>query len=240
MNISIVIPAFNERNKIRFDVEAAVAFIQSRNWRGEVIVVDDGSEDGTSVEAGMALPPEGIDLHVLRHPQNRGKGAAVRTGILASKGQVVLYADSGSCVPYLDALSSVESILAGELDMALASRRHKNTVICRNRPLKRRIYSCIFRIATRLITGLPRSIGDSQCGFKVYDGSATRALFGRLETDGFLFEIEILLTAFRQNLRMEEFPIHWTCDHDTRLRAGHIARSIVSQLWKIRRRTLKS
>ncbi|MCG2815805.1 MAG: glycosyltransferase [Candidatus Aminicenantes bacterium] len=236
MDISIVIPAYNEQNKIRFDVEAASAFIQSRNWRGEVIVVDDGSRDHTGEEAQKVSPPPGVDRHVVRHPWNRGKGAAVRTGILASKGDVVLYADSGTCVPYSDALPPIERIRSGQLDLALASRRHEKTVIHRDQKLKRRVLSLGFRWMTRLITGLPRSISDSQCGFKVYSGAAAKSLFMIMETDGFLFEIEVLLLALHRGLRLEEFPIHWTCDPDTRLQPGSIAAGVLKGLFRIRSR----
>ncbi|MCJ7681301.1 MAG: glycosyltransferase [Candidatus Aminicenantes bacterium] len=236
MDISIVIPAFNEQNKINFDVEAAAVFIRNRNWQGEVIVVDDGSRDHTREEVRKVYSPPGVNIHVLRHPRNRGKGAAVRTGILASKGHVVLYADSGTCVPYPDALPSIERIRSGELDLALASRRHKKTVIHRDRPLKRRFLSQVFRWTTRLITGLPRSISDSQCGFKVYGGSMARSLFELMETDGFLFEIEILLLALHRGLRLEEFPIHWTCDPDTRLQPGRIAAGVLKGLFRLRSR----
>ncbi|MCJ7679523.1 MAG: glycosyltransferase [Candidatus Aminicenantes bacterium] len=236
MDISIVIPAFNEQNKIKFDVEAAAVFIRSRNWQGEVIVVDDGSRDRTLEEVRKVFSPPGVNIHVLHHPRNRGKGAAVRTGILASKGQVILYADSGTCVPYPDALPSIGRIQSGQLDLALASRRHKKTVIHRGQPLKRRVLSFGFRWMTRLITCLPRSISDSQCGFKAYDGATARSLFELLETDGFLFEIEILLLALHRELRLEEFPIHWTCDPDTRLQPGLIAADVLKDLFDIRSR----
>ena len=125
MDISVVIPAFNEEKKIGFDVEAAAAFVAKAGGSGEVIVVDDGSTDKTAEEARCAGGPSAVGRQVIRLEKNRGKGYAVRTGILASKGDVVLFADSGTCVPYADALPPIERIRAGELDIAMASRRLK-------------------------------------------------------------------------------------------------------------------
>ena len=137
-DISVVIPALDEARKIRKDVESAAAFFRDSGLRGEVIVVDDGSSDGTDTAAREASVPAGMELKVIRLEKNRGKGFAVRTGVMASQGDVVLFADSGSCVPYADALPQIRRIRAGELDVALGSRRHPQTVIHRDRPWRRR------------------------------------------------------------------------------------------------------
>jgi dolichyl-phosphate beta-glucosyltransferase len=134
MDISIVIPAFNEAGKIGRDVEAASAFLNENSFGGEVIVVDDGSTDDTAGEARRANVPPPILKAILHLDRNSGKGAAVRRGIMESRGEVVLYADSGTCIPYGNALPVIKRIAAGELDIGLASRRLKETVIRRDRP----------------------------------------------------------------------------------------------------------
>ncbi|OGD35101.1 MAG: hypothetical protein A2V45_08445 [Candidatus Aminicenantes bacterium RBG_19FT_COMBO_58_17] len=234
MDISIVIPAFNEAGKIGRDIESASTFLHENGFGGEVIVVDDGSSDDTAGEARRAnvLPP--IRKIILRLESNSGKGAAVRRGILESRGEVVLYADSGTCIPYGNALSVIKRIAAGELDIALASRRLKGTLIKRDRPLRRRIISRLFHRAAVIIAGLPRRITDSQCGFKVYEGKAARELFAGLATPGFLFELEIILKALRRGYRLEEFPVEWTCDLDSRLRPAVQAGSVFRELLKVR------
>jgi dolichyl-phosphate beta-glucosyltransferase len=234
MEVSIVIPALDEAGKIRRDVEAAARFLSENGFGGEVIVVDDGSADGTADEARRAVMPPLIRRSVLSLDRHSGKGAAVRRGILESRGEIVLYADSGTCIPYANALTVIERIAAGELDMALASRRLKETIIRRNRPLRRRIISHLFHRAALLIIGLPRWITDSQCGFKVYRGDLARDLFAGLVTPGFLFEIEIILKALRRGLRLEEFPVEWTCDLDSRLRPASQAKGIVGELIRVR------
>ncbi|MGD8534954.1 MAG: glycosyltransferase [Candidatus Aminicenantes bacterium] len=234
MDISIVIPALNEAIKIRFDAEAAVSFIKDTGLSGEVIIVDDGSTDGTSEAARKADIPSSVNLSVIRLEKNSGKGYAVKTGIEKTGGNVVLFADSGTCIPYANALEQMGRIRAGELDIAIASRRLKETRILRDRGLKRRLLSWLFRQAAIIITGLPGRITDSQCGFKLYKGKIARELFSECQTRGFLFELEILLRALQRGYRIEEFPVEWTCDLDTRLRPRRIALSVLKEMFRVR------
>jgi dolichyl-phosphate beta-glucosyltransferase len=234
MDVSIVIPAFNEASKIGRDVEAAGAFLIASGLRGEIIAVDDGSSDGTSEAAAAPRVPSAVERRVLRLERNSGKGAAVRHGVLQSRGRVVLYADSGTCIPFSNALPAIQKIMAGDLDLALASRRLKKTVIRRKQPLRRRMIGRIFRRAAVLVTGLPAWITDSQCGFKVYEGDIARELYSGLTTPGFLFELEIILKALKSGLRVEEFPVEWTCDLDTRLRPSRQAGTFVKELLQVR------
>jgi dolichyl-phosphate beta-glucosyltransferase len=234
VDISIVIPAFNEEKKIGHDVGAAAAFIDEEAVPGEVIVVDDGSTDKTAEEARSVEIPEAVERNVILLEKNRGKGYAVKTGVLASRGDVVLFADSGTCVPYSNALSQIERIRGGELDIAMASRRLKETVIHRNRSFKRRILSSFFRLVARIITGVPNRFSDTQCGFKIYRGDIARRLFGECKTTGFMFELEVLLRALKRGYRIEEFPVEWTCDLDTRLRPGSDAVDVLKEMLQVR------
>jgi dolichyl-phosphate beta-glucosyltransferase len=235
VDISIVIPALNEAGKIGGDVRAAASFLAREGFSGEVIVVDDGSSDGTAEVAEGADVESGIGKNVIRLETNRGKGFALKTGIAASCGEVVIFADSGTCVPYTDALPVIRRIREGGLDIGLGSRRHRETVILRDRSLKRRFLSRIFHAAAVLAAGLPRRIKDSQCGFKIYRGDVARRLFAECGTHGYLFELEIISRALKLGYRVEEFPIHWTCDLDSRLRPGTDAPRVLKELRRLRR-----
>ncbi len=241
-DISVVIPALNEAHKIGRDVAAAVDFFKDSGLRGEVVVVDDGSSDHTAEEAAQAEVKAGGEVNVIRLPQNRGKGFAVRTGVLATQGAVVLFADSGTCVPYQNALPYIRSIQNRKIDVALASRRLKETVILRDRPWKRRLLSWLFHQAAVLLAGLPRRITDSQCGFKIFHGDSARKLFQASRTPGFLFDLEIILLAEKLGLRIVEFPVEWTCDLDSRLRPRADALRVLQELRAVRRlgRSLRS
>jgi len=234
MDISIVIPALNEAHKIFHDVEAAAFFISEAGFEGEVIVVDDGSTDGTAGAARKASLPSSVALNVIRLEKNSGKGFAVKTGIKETRGEVVLSADSGRCIPYSNSLGVIKKILAGSLDLALASRLHENSVIHINRSFKRRLLSWLFHQAAVWIAGLPRWITDSQCGFKVYKGEIARKLFDKCITPGYIFELEILLRALKCGYRIEEFPVEWTCDLDSRLRPAQDAFGVLKDLLKVR------
>jgi dolichyl-phosphate beta-glucosyltransferase len=233
--LTLVIPAYNEETKIKRDVEEAAFFIREHFTEGEVIVVDDGSSDNTSAAASKAQTSPSVKVKVIRLEKNKGKGFAVKTGIMASKGDIVIFADSGTCIPYKNALPWIKKIRAGELDIALASRYAKGTIIRRKRPLPRRILSRLFHWTAVLIAGLPRKITDSQCGFKIYKGDIARKLYGQCVLHGFLFDLEILIRAVSQGYSITEFPVEWTCDLDSRLRPASEFKQVLGDLLKVRK-----
>jgi dolichyl-phosphate beta-glucosyltransferase len=231
IDLSIVIPAFEEGTKIAGDVEAAATFLTKAGLTGEIIVVDDGSRDDTADKARSAQVPAGAERRVIRYEPNRGKGYAVRTGVLASRGQFVMFADSGLCVPFDNALSGLRLIKDGTCDIAHGSRKLGESIITRPQRLHRRVLSRAFRWFASGLVGIPRELTDTQCGFKVYRGDVARELYGKCLTDGFMFDIEILLRAQKKGYRIAEFPVLWCSDHDSRLRPLHASfRSLVELL----------
>ncbi len=234
VDLSIIIPAFNESAKIARDVVAAFAFLRGEGMSGEVIVVDDGSSDGTADTAGLADASPGVELTVMVHDARRGKGAAVRTGVAASTGEFVMFADSGLCVPFEDALRGLELIRSGECDVAHGSRGLPGQVATGGRPLRRRLMSWALRFLTRMLLDLPRDLTDTQCGFKVYRGDVARGLYADCGTDGYMFDIEVLLRAQRRGHKIAEFPVRWTCDRDSRLRPERDVLHALLELWRIK------
>ena len=234
MTLSVVIPARDEASKIRRDVEEAGAFLSRCVAAGEIIVVDDGSRDGTEECAREAALPHSVQLTVLRNPTPSGKGNAIRRGILASRGDYVVFADAGLTVPFENAMRGIRLIGEGNCSLAHGSRWLRNSVIRRGQDWDRKVVSWLFRRISALLVNLPPSLTDTQCGFKVYDGATARMLYSESIIDGFMFDIEIIVRASLHGKTIAEFPVEWSCDRDSRL---HVVRSswrILYDLFRIR------
>jgi len=235
MDLSIVIPALNESKKIARDIEMAAMFLEGNNFEGEIIVVDDGSTDGTCEVAKSVKVPPSITLKVIRYQQNRGKGYAVRTGIKETSGEYVMFADSGCCVPYGNALQGLEMLKDGTCDIAHGSRKLIESDIQQDQPWRRRISSRLFKWLINKLLQIPRGLTDTQCGFKIYKGDVARQLYDQCISDGFMFDIEIILRAQKRGYRIEEFPIEWVCDPDSRLSLSRVPWPVISELRAIKR-----
>jgi dolichyl-phosphate beta-glucosyltransferase len=233
--LSIVIPAYNEAHKNAHDVQAASRFLVEQGLTGEIIVSDDGSGDDTAGTARACMVPPAVTLKVLGQETNRGKGAAVKAGMLASSGRYAMFADSGVCIPYEQAMRGMELLRSGQCEIAHASRKRVDSVIVNPQPLHRRMFSRAFRLAADLYLGLPYRLTDTQCGFKMYRGDVARSLYGQCETEGFLFDLEIIIRAGKAGLRVAEFPVTWSCDPDTRLRTGRTIVRTIEELRGIKR-----
>jgi dolichyl-phosphate beta-glucosyltransferase len=234
MDLSIVIPAYKESRKITTDIEAAARFLRESGLTGQIIVVDDGSKDNTAETAQNVTVSEDIELKVIRYPQHKGKGHAVRKGIEQSSGQFVMFADSGKCVPYKDALKGLGLIKSGACDIAHGSRKTTESHLNKPQNLYRRICSGLFHWFVVHRLKVPRELTDTQCGFKIYRGDAARHLYDQCVTDGFVFDIEIILRAVKEGYKIREFPIDWTCDPDTRLSPSRSLRKILAELRTIK------
>ena len=157
MDISIIIPAYREAAKIRRDVEAAAAFLVGGGLSGEILVVDDGSDDGTREAALAAEVPAAVRREVVRYEPRRGKGFAVRSGMKASQGDFAMFADAGPCVPYDNALRGLDLIRRGECEIAHGSRKLPESVIRRPQtPVPASSCPRLFRCIVRRFMGTPR------------------------------------------------------------------------------------
>jgi len=236
VDLSIVIPAFGESKKIGRDVEAASAFLAANHFTGEIIVVDDGSKDGTSdaaKKAGVNLPTD-VSVKVIRYEPHRGKGYAVRAGMKETSGEYVMFADSGCCVPYGNVLLGLEMLKNASCDIAHGSRKLLESDIQQDQRWHRRICARLFKWLINKIVTMPPGITDSQCGFKVYRGDIARKLYGQCISDGFMFDVEIILRAHKEGCRIEEFPIEWVCDLDSRLSLTRTPWPVLSELIRIK------
>jgi dolichyl-phosphate beta-glucosyltransferase len=216
MKLSLIIPAYNEAKKIHIDINASQQFLSSQPFSSEVLIINDGSQDNTEQVANdlcKKLSTPQVQFKVLSYRANRGKGYAIRFGVKKAQGEMIAFADSGLCVPFSYLTSGMEKIAEGA-DYALASRRLKETKIKRQQPLHRKVGSKIFWFVVKGFMGV--SVSDTQCGFKIYTNQAAKAIFERVKTDGFMFDIEALLVAKKLKLKHAEFAVEWSNDSDTR------------------------
>jgi dolichyl-phosphate beta-glucosyltransferase len=150
-------------------------------------------------------------------------------------GKYAMFADCGLCIPYHNVRTGLEMLRSGTFDIAHGSRRHIQSAILRGQPWHRRLLSHAFKATVRTLLGVPRTLTDTQCGFKVYRGDVARELYGQCVTDGFLFDIEIILRAVRRGYRIGEFPVQWACDRDSRLSVTRTPWPVLAELLALRR-----
>ena len=232
---SVVIPAFNEARRLPAYLDDVVAFFEGRGERYEVIVVDDGSTDGTPglVEARARQTPA---LRLLRLPRNAGKGTAVRAGMLAARGAFRLFADADGATPIAE-LKRLEPALAAGADVAIGSRVLADPAVSVTAQPHRVAAGRVFNwLVARL--GL-RGVADSQCGFKAFGARAAGDLFGRLRTTGFGFDVELLLRAQAAGYRIAEVPVNWADQAGSKVRVVRHGPGMFWELvragWRVRR-----
>ena len=201
-SVSIIIPAFNEEKRLPATLRSVREHLALFPWEfSEIVVVDDGSRDGTA-EAARAG-----GARVLRNPGNRGKGYAVRRGMLEARGEWALFSDADLSAP----IEEMEKLWAAAeregARVAIGSRALDRSLIGVHQPLLRETIGRGFNIAMRLITGLP--FHDTQCGFKLFEARAAAEIFRRQRLDGFGFDVEVLFIARRLGYRTVETPVRW-------------------------------
>jgi dolichyl-phosphate beta-glucosyltransferase len=210
--LSVVIPCFNEARKVEADIRASLDYLSARPYSFELILVDDGSSDGTAAileRAAASGPP----VRAVCYRPNRGKGCAVRTGMLQAQGQYRLFADAGLCVPFSEIAKGLELLEAGA-DVAIGSRKLAESQVVEQQAGYRRIGSQAFGLLVRNWMGLRYS--DTQCGFKLFTAEAADRLFSAARIDGFMFDAETLINARKFSLTVREFPVEWRADPDSR------------------------
>jgi len=212
----VIIPAYNEEKKIGKDLAAALDYFRAQPYTFELIAVDDGSVDGTPDVLAEWEKRGRPDLRAICCRPNRGKGYAVRTGMLAARGEVRMFADAGLCVPFSDTAAGLHAIRQGS-DVAIGSRKLASSRVVQAPASYRQWGSRLFGAVVRQMMGL-QGIHDTQCGFKFYTSPAAQELFGASRIDGFMFDAEILVLARRRGMKIGEFPVEWRADPDSRYR----------------------
>ena len=209
-SLSIVIPAYNESARIGKTLREVVAYLGDRPGGGEVIVVDDGSKDDTARVAETvfaAAPAPGVETRVIRVEPNRGKGHAVRTGLLAARHTIAAFFDADLSMPVTETPKLVEPIRSGQYDVVFGSRALDRRLIGTHQPWTREQSGRVFNLIMRMLTGLP--FKDTQCGFKAFRMDVCRPVVEGALIDRFGFDVELLFIAHRAGLRMLEYPVRW-------------------------------
>jgi dolichyl-phosphate beta-glucosyltransferase len=225
--LSIVVPAFDEAERLGPSLRRVLDYLARRGEGAEVLVVDDGSRDGTAAVA-RGFAAEGVRL--LSHPGNRGKGAAVRTGLAASRGRRVLITDADLSTP-IDDVELLEPHLA-EAELVLGSRGVAASRISERQPFYREWMGRTFNLLVR--SAGVRGIRDTQCGFKLLDGEAARRLAAELTVDRFAYDVELVFVARRHGYRVVEVGVRWADSPASRVHPVWDSLSMMRDLARIR------
>lgn len=232
-SLSVIIPAYNEAVRLGTTLTAVVNYLRQSWPDAEVIVVDDGSTDGTAALAREIFNNSGnLRTSVISYKSNLGKGRAVRLGLLAGRGDVALFSDADLSTPISEAPKLVEPIMNGEFDVTVGSRALDRRLIGAHQPWRREQAGRIFNLAVRLATGLP--FWDTQCGFKAFRMSVCRPLVESATVDRFGFDVELLYLAFRAGLRMKEVPVRWDHNEGSKVSLGSDSFRMLNEVVLIR------
>jgi len=228
VDLSIVVPAYNEEHRLPPTLARLATYLASQPLRWEIVVVDDGSLDDTCgvVERAMATIP---NLRLFRQRPNRGKGAAVRLGMLAARGQIRVMSDADGSMPPEQLPRLLAPIIACTAEVAIGSRYAEGAKSDVDQPLYRVLWS---RLANLLVQrSLVPGVRDTQCGFKAFTAEAARDLFARGRIDGWAFDLEILALARRAGFAIAEVGVEWTDDRRSRVNP-------LKDMWKVVREAM--
>ena len=228
MTASLILPAYNETGRLEQCVRGVAEWVRTSpgGLRWEVILVDDGSTDGTAQRARECAEKEKLPLTVLGYTENRGKGAAIKTGVLASSGDPVLVSDVDLSTP-LSEFEKLASMLPTH-PIAIGSRALEQNLV-RKRQAFHRVW--LGRAGNSLIQLLAvPGIEDTQCGFKLFRGEAARSLFAEARIDRFAWDVEILYLARRHGLAIAEVPVLWFNSPESKVR---VVRDAVQTLFDV-------
>jgi glycosyltransferase involved in cell wall biosynthesis len=228
--LSVVIPVYNEEDRISRALSEVAQYLRRRRERCELIVVNDGSVDRTHEvlrEVCCDIP----EAKVVSFPSNHGKGFAVRSGALEAKGEYILFSDADLSAPIAEVDRLLRPLAEG-YDVVIGSRALKREWIAVRQSSAREAAGKLFNRFLRTVTGLP--FRDTQCGFKAFRREAARRLFRMQTIDGFGFDPEILYLARKLGYRVLEVPVHWAHDENSKIRLARDGARMAVDVFKIR------
>ncbi len=232
--LSVIIPAYNEQDRIVPTLENTIAYLKGQSYTSEVIVISDGSKDDTARVAHEFRAPDHIRIKALEYHPNRGKGYAVRYGMLQGEGRIVMFMDADYAVPMAYCQRGLNLINSGH-DVAIASRAVSGAKIQANQNIFRKLSAKIYTFIQNIYLGI--HYPDTQCGFKFFTHAAAQSLFSRQKLNSVIFDPEILWLAKMNGYRVAEFPVQWRHVADSRIQYDSIRKSlfVFQELFKIKR-----
>jgi glycosyltransferase involved in cell wall biosynthesis len=231
LQLSIVIPAYNEAKRILRTLETLHKYLEDNRWKAEVIVVNDGSSDETAAIV-QSYRSQWNALRLIENEGNRGKGFSVRNGALVAQGEVILFTDADLSSPITEAPKLIDPIASGVCDVTFGSRAVDRSLIGVHQSPFRETSGRIFNLFVKALTGLP--FKDTQCGFKAFHHDAAGPVFKRQTILGFGFDPEILYIAKKRGLRLREIPVRWDHAEGTKVRFLRDSCRMFSDLLRIR------
>jgi dolichyl-phosphate beta-glucosyltransferase len=232
--LSVIIPAFNEEKRLPGSLSRVLDYLRQQPFSAEVLVVDDGSRDTTAALVAR-LAEEDPRVRLLQYGANRGKGYAVRYGMLQARGERVLMSDADLSTP-IEELEKLAAALEEGTDIAIGSRALPDSNLAVHQPPLRELIGRTFNLVVRVLA-VP-GIHDTQCGFKLFTDVAARDIFPLLTVDQWCFDVEALLVARKMGYRICEVPITWVDERNTKVNVLRDLARTVTDLARIRARWL--
>ncbi len=231
--VSVVVPAFNEAIRIGDTLAVTIGYLEQESPSSEVIVVNDGSTDSTGeVIRKVSAVPSSIAIRLLENFPNRGKGAAVRTGLLNATKPIAVFFDADLSTPIDELPKIVEPIARNDVDIAFGSRALDRKLIGNRQPWRREQGGRVFNLVVRVATGLP--FWDTQCGFKAFRMETSRPIIAAAKIIGFGFDVELLLLAQRAGLRLREIPVRWNHHEGSKIHFVHDSLRMLREVLSLR------
>lgn len=228
--LSLIIPAYNEEGRIEACLEAVQSYLSGLEKSYEIIIVDDASTDRT---LEIVKSRADSSIKVITYSPNKGKGYAVRQGMLASEGEYTAFTDVDLSAP-IEQLSKLFDAIENEYDIAIGSRAVKGTVIPVHQPLYRELGGKTLNKIIQLLA-VP-GIKDTQCGFKLFKGDAAREIFTKCIIDGWGFDVEVLYLARKLGYRIKEVPVTWSHMEGSKIHPFKAALRVISDVIYMRLR----
>ena len=232
--LSIVIPAYEEEARVGSSIERILSYITDNSLDAELIVVDDGSKDRTADAAREAFETfSSVPSKVVRYERNRGKGYAVKIGLLECVADIALFSDADLSTPIEETPKLVDPIRAGDYDLTFGSRALDRSLIGTHQPWRREQGGKVVNLIIRKMSGL--DFADTQCGFKAFNMTKFRPLLDVMTIDRFGFDVEFLYVANYHGLRLKEIPVRWNNVEGSKVSVVRDTRRMFSELAQIRR-----